>query len=1333
VSVLRRNWPVFLAAAVAIGGTSLALRVGRGPVHEAVLLTLGEVQVVHAELTVAGEQVHGLARFGEGVVVETSADGRGRLREDDGTSVVVGRATKLLTSRAGLRLETGQIYVNGPAGARTTVVAAGVSAIAAGATVAVDIIPGGAKFYCASGEVVVRGKAEHRLRSGETATVSAGGEVKVAPEKAFVDWTGGMATPWSADGGKPRGSIGELWGRLSDLTQDDIGSPLAIRAHEVHARVLGEMAITEVTTTYFNAGSVPYRGDFRMAIADNALVSRFAIKEGAARAEEASLTIGSRTGGSAQARLEWAGEGWVRGDTGTIAPGKTQTVIVEYVEWLSPANDRLTYRYPMLGDPGAPAPLIGEFRARIDAREAHPRTISVGPDARVTDGVVEVRKADFRPAADLVVELGLSPNALGPARAYLAPAEAGDPAGGYLLVRTEAPAADARDGVTLALVVDTSLSIDPALLDAERALVEAILEGLGQNDKVVVLAADQDARAVGPATLGAVTPERRATTRAALAALRPGGATDLGVALERAADALPADAPTAMVIYVGDGWPTVGDTTVEGIRGRLSRRAGGMPRLGAVAVGPVSNRLALASLARGSAPVFEIADREHAAEVAVSLLAEALKPSVSGVEIDLGPGVERVYPRGAQSMLAGSSFVTVGRVRGEPPSVVHVRHRKGAEILDEPRGLFFPQSHDPTDVRRRWAALRVEELALRGQGRESAIDAALRAKLMTPWTGFAIGTAGNPYGETPLSARVLDLSAGAGFAPLLATPTRQSGALFAPFVPPVVDEKDADKAFKDAVIAASRRAIDDAMPGIRSCRDSRAALRPELTGTLQTTVTLDGQGAVQKVDVHARNPSDDDPALDGCVSVLIQSLPFFPSGLTTTIVVQHDVDLPPPRDVSARRCSATATLPVGLRRGVWRERLQASNDAGTVDWYRRAKAGCELPTWTDRRVFLELLLEKVTQPALRVSVARRLEILGEPDAAGFLRKESIRRAESAEELWTLRSGFLGDEPRAVLPFTKQYKAASTNEARLAVVQRFLKLAPHDPTLHRRQLVLLEALGKKDELADAIRRLRQDAFSDAALLAEGASMLRRLGDEAEAKRAFGELIERSPEDPFARGFVGDRLRDEGLFEEATTAYQTLAGLLPDDPSATLRLAFAHAESKRLDLATRMFLRVAQTGGRAGDDTLGELASVAAAVSLREALGPVDKSPDEAILRRRALEVPLSDVWGYVVVRAPTSLSLAPTLVRDLKGKDATPPDLAAPSMGVYAFRVERGEGPVKLSLTRPLELSPTRPASIRVDSLVLGDHPGAPDLGTKTVEVDATGTAVELIIDGAKLP
>src|SRR6202043_3371859 len=86
-----------------------------------------------------------------------------------------------------------------------------------------------------------------------------------------------------------------------------------------------------------------------------------------------------------------------------------------------------------------------------------------------------------------------------------------------------------------------------------------------------------------------------------------------------------------------------------------------------------------------------------------------------------------------------------------------LHYRSGSEWKGDVRELSLRRPVDATDVRRRWSSARVEELMLRGGGREQVVDAALRNGLLTPWTGWAVGVgAGLPFRATPLSARVLD-------------------------------------------------------------------------------------------------------------------------------------------------------------------------------------------------------------------------------------------------------------------------------------------------------------------------------------------------------------------------------------------------------------------------------------------------------------------------------------------------------------------------------------------------------------------------------------------------
>lgn len=1267
----------------------------------AAVATLGDLKPVHAGVTVGTERVQWLRRLALGDKVTTDADGRARLRLDDGTSAVLDRSTTLVVTPQGFRLEQGRAHVTSPNGAHPLIELGALRVLPSGGSVGLERRGEKTSAFSVDSELTVKGAdgKEQRVTAGQTARL-AGEAVQVAPERAYDDWTHGLARPWAARGALRR-SVGELWG--SSDPAGSAGSPLTIRAHNVNARIDRELAHTSCDTVFFNAGSSAVSGDFRIALPPGALVSGFAVERNGSR-QEAQIALAARGKEeltSAGGVLEWAGDGWLRATLPSISSGEELKVQVRYVEWLSPRRQGegqlVQYRYPLVGD--GEAPLIGDFVARIDASASAPTAVAAGYGAVSERGVVTVHRSDFRPSADLVVDVE-SRRGQNRARLYVAPPDFQDPeAGRAVLFRAELPPADAKDGVTLAIVVDTSGSIEPALLDAERAVVEGLLAGLGARDSVVVLSADQGARPVGPERLGPVDDARRKATSAALSQLSTGGATDVGRALEAAADLLPPDAPAGLVVYVGDGWPTLGDATAAAIAARLSRRAAGSPRLGAVAVGPLANRRLLSALTRGVGPLYEVADTEDAARVAVELMSDALRPALASVEVDLGPEVDQVYPRTARAIAAGETLTAVGRIRGEPPKSVTLRYRDARGVHEELRAVDVLRADDAEELRRRWANERVEEIVLAGKGREAATDVALRAGLVTPWTALRVGGSGE-YIPRALQTRVLDLApSGASLiGPVLATAGDLSGTLAA-----FDDESASATSLPEALEQAAGRLLDGAALSVRACRDSRAALRPELTGALEVAFTIDGDGLPHDVVVKGDSVASDDAALNRCVALVIEGLRF-PAGATGRVKVVRLVQLPPaPKSLGPRRCSDVSRLPMPLRRGAWWTRL-SQGDAASV--YVDAKRQCELATWTDRRALLELLLDSVTDGAARVELASRLALLGEADAAALLRREALRRVRTPEELSGVRRALLGSERYPGALFEERYKAAPSDTERLNVVRRFLELAPHDSRLRRRQLALLEALNRPAEVSELARQLRADPFADARLLIDAASALHRVGADAEARRSFGELSERAPNDPWVRGLLGDRLRSEGWFDDATEAYAALEALVPGDARATLRSALAHVGAGRVDIAQRLLLRVAQSGGRAGSGELGELARQLGRISAEAALGgPRPPSTEEATrLRRTASELSQADSRAVLLVRAEAGApELQARLINDDKSRRE--PDIASTSLGLYLFRTQSGEPPQKLlerlSLTGPAELAPSRPRKAQVDVLVTG--------------------------------
>ncbi|MBN2194552.1 MAG: FecR domain-containing protein [Polyangiaceae bacterium] len=1285
--------------------------------------TAADLEVVHPAVTVAGLEVRGARRLVGGDAVVTTDEGLARVRSDDGTVILIDRRTRLAVREGAVRLEAGRIYVQGVIGAHQELEVGEVVALVRGADVGVERDGGNARIYCAREEIVVRDRAgEHRVRSGETAAVTAG-QVTVEPEKVFDDWTGGMAAPWAA-GGEPRRALGELWGIATNSEAGAAGSPLTIRSHDVVATILGEVAQTKVTTTFFNGGSAPVAGDFRMALPAGALVSRFAYAEGGVEPRESSIAVARELLAgrvpSAPA-LEWAGEGWVRGSLKTIGPGSTVTVVVEYTEWLEPEvfgrNQVLEYRYPLSGV-GEP-PLIGEFSAKVDAGAAGALSIGAGTGAIVKGKTVVVRRSDFRAAADLVVDVEV-PRYRAPARLYVAPA-LDDPAGDTVLLRTELPPAPADQGVTLAIVVDASASIDRALLGTARAVVAAILNGLGPRDRAVLLAADQTAHPLGMDAIGPVDPVRREALLAALDRTTPGGATDLGRALEAGADALPDDAPGGMVVYVGDGWPTIGDARVAEIESRLARRRAGAPRLAAVGVGPVANRSLLAALTRSSGPLLEVADASEAAATAVRLMVEALRPTYAGVEMELEPFVERIYPRRARAVLAGDTVSTVARVpRGRRPRELKLRWRAADGLHEEVRGLVEVSLPVAEDVRRRWAKARYDDVLLTGKGKEAAIDVAHRAGLLSPWTALTLDPSASFRGSR-LETRLLDLSQVLTAA--YAAPLSGAGALAG--VPDDVEvaEPDDPRALQVAVAEATKRTIDAARVALRACRDTRAALRPELEGALRVKLGVDGEGRVDRVKVEPLSRTIDDATLTRCIEVVLGGLDYPACGIAGEVRVEHQIVFPAAVVPQQRKCSDLSRLPMPLRRGVWRERLDAGK---AVETYVIAKARCELGTWTDRRAFLELVLDAMREGLTRLGVADQLALVGEADAADFLRRETVRRAASPAELREIRQQLLGSEAYPVGTFEKEYAAATTPDARLAVVRRFLEVAPHDARLRRRLVALLGAAPDHTVLFTEVRRVRDDPFADAGLLADAAEALKRAGNEAEARRTFGEITERAPADPWARAFLGDRLRNVGWYDDAIATGEALELLAPDEPSATLRLALAHEGAGRVDIARRMLLRLAQTGGRTGDAAFGKLANELSAILLDRALTETQDADEKQRLRTSLLELALTDTDAVLVIRSPAAdvpvqAKLIPPAASERPERQAT---TLALGLGLYTLPFDAaGESGSKLVLKRRKGALPEAATRARVHTVIPGAAGALPRVATVEVTLPVDGKAV----------
>ncbi len=709
--------------------------------------------------TTARVSAGGAVTVGEGGLARVELDGGPQLLLDEGAHLT-------LPEDAHAALDAGRAYFDVMSGDALAIEVAGASLRASDASFSVAITEGGADVYVVRGEVSHRtGDARGVAHAGQQLTLRGTGAT-ISAATLWSDWTGGLVRTGPSDPSSAPG-VGTLEARVPD----EVGQarwPLVIRRLDVQARVVGELAITEVQEVFFNPASETVEGLYRVSVPDGAVLERFAVdrngtlvdgyvreEQQARAAYEAQVYRGSTDD---PALLEWDAPGRYRARIYPIGAGEIRRIVIRYAEWLPRAYEGgpLLYRYPMAA--GAGAPHVGELAFVADLGGANAAEVRAGLGATVDGTRVELRRSDFAPRSDLWMEI--VPRQADAQRAYRASHVPPARAPGSRIVVNEA---DERDywylplrlpehlfaayddeqarGVDLVIALDVSAGTDRAHLELGRSVAEAIASHLGPGDRVSIVSSDLAIRAVaaGGTELGPVTPERVDALLDGLARLPAGGATDLGEAIAQAGSLLD-PARNGAVVYIGDGAPTVGELGSEALLGHLVDQPHPI-RLYAIAVGADANLDLLSELTHGGGLAMRVEERDDAATAAMDVLASLSRPVLGRVSVDLGSGIENVFPRVPVDVVRGEVLEVVGRVHDAIPREVIVRGSFLGTDFEERVPVTTEASEAGTDLRLRWANERLRQQLREGATREEIAELGTRYGLITPYTSYYVPSA----------------------------------------------------------------------------------------------------------------------------------------------------------------------------------------------------------------------------------------------------------------------------------------------------------------------------------------------------------------------------------------------------------------------------------------------------------------------------------------------------------------------------------------------------------------------------------------------------------------
>ncbi|HKP63119.1 MAG TPA: VIT domain-containing protein [Polyangiales bacterium] len=758
-------WRGLCLVALATSGLGLAACSGGKPALLSRTQTLAELRAIKRGVSVRapGEQErepYPRERLCDGQIVTVRPGGLAWLRRDGGTTLLIAGPARLTLRADTIDLQEGKVFVDtqADAGGALTTPRGALQLSAVRASLEVDE-SGGLSAYVLRGAL----RTQHGVQAGPGERLSVGTDGKAArePVSTWDDWTGGLATTDRAASPAPFG-VGTVGAR----PPNDRGAPrfpLSIRRMQVRVTIEDDFAITEVDQTFGNPRNDVVEGIYSFRTPPGATLQRYGVdrdgaiawgrvQERAAAREQYQRNVYE---GSAEdpGLLEWDAPGMYRARLYPIAARSTRRVVVRYAEWLGrqgARGERRLYVYPMAAQ-GAEAslPRIEELTVSLDVQRAHAQEVRAGMRGRQTGSEIVVKAYDFVPRADLALELfdsGIAQTAYRSAhtvdRETIAPDALAD---AQKNARSEAPyllvpvrpvhAPEPAGGLDLAIVVDTSAATDAGEIAIARAATAALLSHLGPEDRAAVWAGDSTLRPVaeGSDRFLAVDPARREAIAHGLAAIDRGGATDIGAIVAEGASRLDT-ARRGAVVYIGDGQPTVGELTVPELRQRLQR----MPRpvrVYSLGIGDDANLALLSGISR-SGLALRVGDAHAAAEAALQVLSLAERPVLLGASVDLGPGVDRVFPRELGVLAADEPALVIGRITGAEPSRMIVRG-SGPDVTQalEIRGL-----NDAGDLQRRWAEARLSQLLDEGAGRAAVVELGVRSGIVTPFTSIYVPT-----------------------------------------------------------------------------------------------------------------------------------------------------------------------------------------------------------------------------------------------------------------------------------------------------------------------------------------------------------------------------------------------------------------------------------------------------------------------------------------------------------------------------------------------------------------------------------------------------------------
>ncbi|HVO31971.1 MAG TPA: VIT and VWA domain-containing protein, partial [bacterium] len=545
--------------------------------------------------------------------------------------------------------------------------------------------------------------------------------------------------------------------------------PLAIKTQRVSVQVKDQVARTHIEQVFVSNADQALEATYVFPIPDDVAVSEFSMwmngKKVTGEVLESDKARSVYEGIVARMRdpglLEFAGRRLLRARVYPVPARGEQKIEVEYGEVTKVENGIGRYTYP-LATGGKSTRVQGtlSLRVKIESKVAiksvysptHKVSVDRDGDHAAIAGFEEKGSALDR---DFTCFWTMSEKDVG---LNLLSWKEHDGEDGYFVVMMAPKVEIAKSEVSpkdVEFVIDTSGSMDDGhkMPKAKEAL-RYVLGTLNEKDRFNIIrfstGVEGFARDLVPASSDEIAKAKKFVD-----GLDAAGGTAIDDALAEAFKIKPESGRPAIIVFITDGEPTVGETEPEEILKHVGKRIPDGVRLFTFGVGADLNALLLDRLANDHGGVPEYAAGGEEIEAKVSGFAQKINaPVMSGLAVDFGKtDTYDVYPKNVPDLFKGGQVTLFGRYKGGGPSAVTLTGTlQGKKQSMTYEGTFAPKpsslsaDEDPNGfIPRLWATRKVgfllDEIRAHGETAETkdeVIKLARQFGIVTPYTSYLV-------------------------------------------------------------------------------------------------------------------------------------------------------------------------------------------------------------------------------------------------------------------------------------------------------------------------------------------------------------------------------------------------------------------------------------------------------------------------------------------------------------------------------------------------------------------------------------------------------------------